>query len=308
MPVYRWVGAGSRIALCAAAVSLAACEVNLNTEGVVSRETKSFKVAGIPDVQLDTFEGAIEVHSWDRNEVEVEIERRAMEQTLVDQMNVTAEQQGDRIVIKVTGPGRSREFEGIQIGTHFSPSARLRVALPRQSQLAAKTGDGSITVEDLSGKIAITTSDGSVRATRLSGDITVRSGDGSIRMERIEGRVDLETEDGSIGLEAKPTMLRARTSDGAIRLEIAPDTTMTEDWDVQTTDGSVTVTLPTGFNGQLDAETRDGSVRARLPGVSDEARDGATRDERRRTLKATLGSGGRTVKVRSGDGTIRIEH
>ncbi len=190
MPVYRWVGAGSRIALCAAAVSLAACEVNLNTEGVVSRETKSFKVAGIPDVQLDTFDGAIEVHSWDRNEVEVEIERRAMEQTLVDQMNVTAEQQGDRIVIKVTGPGRSSEFEGIQIGTHFSPSARLRVALPRKSQLAAKTGDGSITVEDLSGKIAITTSDGSVRATRLSGDITVRSGDGSIRMERIEGKVD----------------------------------------------------------------------------------------------------------------------
>ncbi len=37
-------------------------------------------------------------------------------------------------------------------------------------------------------------------------------------------------------------------------------------------------------------------------------REGATRDERRRTLKATLGSGGRTVKVRSGDGTIRIEH
>ena len=60
MPVYRRVGAGSRIALCAVAVSLAACEVNLNTEGVVSRETKSFKVAGIPDVQLDTFEGAIE--------------------------------------------------------------------------------------------------------------------------------------------------------------------------------------------------------------------------------------------------------
>jgi DUF4097 and DUF4098 domain-containing protein YvlB len=308
MPVYRWMRAGSRIALCAAAVSLAACEVNLNSEGIVSRETKSFKVTGIPDVQLDTFEGAIEVHSWDRNEVEVEIERRAMEQSLVDQMQVTAEQQGDRIVIKVTGPNRSREFEGIQIGTHFSPSARLRVVLPRQSQLAAKSGDGSITVEDLNGKIAITTSDGSVRGNRLAGEITVRSGDGSIRMERIEGKLDLETEDGSIGLEAKPTVLRARTSDGAIRLDIAADTAMTEDWDLQTADGSVVLTLPTGFNGELDAETRDGVVRAQYPGLSDEQREGADRDERRRKLKATLGSGGRTVKVRSGDGSIRIEH
>lgn len=307
MLVYRWVGVTSRLVICAAAVSLAACEVNLNSEGIVARETKSFKVAGTPDVQLETFDGAIEVHSWDRNEVEVEIERRAMEQSLVDQIKVSAEQQGDRIVIKVTGPS-DREFDGIQIGMHISPTARLRVALPRQSQLAAKTGDGSITVEDVNGKIAITTSDGSVRASRLAGDITVRSGDGSIRMDRIEGKLDLETEDGSIGLEAKPSVLRARTSDGSIRLEIGADAAMAEDWDIQTADGSVTLTLPSGFNGQLDAETRDGAVRANHPGVSNEAREGEDRDERRRTLKATLGTGGRVVKVRSGDGTIRIEN
>ena len=42
MSVYRWVGVGSRVVLCAAAVSLAACEVNLNSEGIVSRETKTF--------------------------------------------------------------------------------------------------------------------------------------------------------------------------------------------------------------------------------------------------------------------------
>ena len=59
MPVYRWVGVTSRLVMCAAAVSLAACEVNLNSEGIVARETKSFKVAGIPDVQLETFDGSI---------------------------------------------------------------------------------------------------------------------------------------------------------------------------------------------------------------------------------------------------------
>ena len=306
MQVYHRVGAASRVLLCAAAVSLAACEVNLNSEGIVSRETKSFKVAGTPDLQIETFDGAIEVHSWDRHEVEVEIEKRAMEQSLVDEIKVSAEQQGDRIVLKVTGPTR-RDFEGIQIGMHVSPTARLRVALPRHSQLTARSDDGSITVEDVSGKIAINTRDGSVRGTRLAGEITIRSGDGSIRMDHIEGKIDLETEDGSIGVEAKPTVLRARTSDGSIRMEIAADSSMTEDWDLQTADGSVTLTLPAEFNGQLDAETRDGAVRARHPGITDEARDGEDREERRRTLKAKLGSGGRTLKVRSGDGTIRIE-
>ena len=131
-----------------AALSLAACEVNLNSEGIVSRETKTFKVDGIPDLHLETFDGAIEVHSWDRDEIEVEIERRAMEQSLIDEMKISAEQDGDKVVVKVTRPGQ-RDFDGVQIGVHFSPSARLRVALPRKSLVTAVRGDGSIAVEDV---------------------------------------------------------------------------------------------------------------------------------------------------------------
>jgi DUF4097 and DUF4098 domain-containing protein YvlB len=300
-------GVGTRTLLLIATLALVACEVNLNSEGIVSRETKTFKVNGIPDVELETFDGAIEVHSWDRSEVEIEIERRAMEQSLVDEIKVSAEQDGDRVVVKITGPRRREGFDGIQVGVHFSPSARLRVALPRKSQLRAKSGDGAITVEDIAGKIALNTNDGSVRGMRLAGEIQVRSGDGSIRMERIEGIVDLETEDGSIQLEAKPSQLRAKTADGSIRMQIDPDSTMADDWDVQTGDGAVVVTLPAEFNGELDAETRDGAVRASHPALSAESRSGEDREQRRRKLRATLGSGGPTFRVRSGDGTIRIE-
>jgi DUF4097 and DUF4098 domain-containing protein YvlB len=291
-------------ALLLAACSVAAgCEVNLNSEGIVSRETKTFKVTGAPELQLETFDGSIEIHSWDRSEVEVEIEKRAMEQSLVDQMTVSAEQQGNRVVVKVSRPGR-RDSEGIQVGVHFSPTARLRVAVPRQSTLTALSGDGSITIEDVSGKITLTTNDGSVRASRVVGEIMVRSGDGAIRMDRVEGKVDLETEDGGITIEAKPTALRARTADGSIRIEVEPDTVMAEDWDLQTADGSVVLTLPADFDGELDAVSRDGAVRANHPAVSGEAREG---EERRRALKAKMGNGGRTVRVRTGDGSIRIE-
>jgi len=295
--------------LVIAAASLAACEVNLNSEGIVSRETKKFEVTGVPEVQLETFDGAIEIHSWDRNEVEVEIEKRAMEQSLVDDMKVTAEQQGDKIIIKVTRPGGTDDFDGVQIGVHFSPSARLRVALPRQSSVTAVSRDGSITVEDVSGKIALNTNDGSIRGTRLSGEIVVRSGDGAIRMDRAEGKLDLETEDGSITIEAKPSSLRARTADGTIRLEVEPDSIMIDDWDVQTIDGSVVLSLPPSFNGLLDAETRDGAVRSSLkPADVETPRESREdREERRRTLRVTLGSGGKTVRVRTGDGSIRIE-
>jgi hypothetical protein len=127
--------------VAAAVVALAGCEVNLNSEGIVSREVKTFKVSKVPDVQLDTFDGAIEIHSWDRDEVEVEIERRAMEQSLVEEMKIVAEQQGDRIVVKVTGPPRY-ESRGIQIGVNVSPSARLRVAVPQRGRFHHPRGCG----------------------------------------------------------------------------------------------------------------------------------------------------------------------
>jgi hypothetical protein len=297
---------GRSLLIAAAVLAVAGCEVNLNSEGIVSRETKTFTVSGQPEVLVETFNGAIEIHSWDRSEVEIEVEKRAMEQTLVDDMKIVAEQQGNKIVLKVTSPGRY-ESRGIQIGVNFSPSARLRIALPRRSQIDAKSNDGSITVEDVTGKVTLNTGDGSVRATRVSGEVLVRSGDGGIRMDAVEGKLDLETDDGSITGEVRPTALRAHTGDGSIRLELLNDSKMDADWDVQTSDGSVVLTLPGDFAAELDAESRDGAVRSTHPAIKSETREGESREERRRSLRATLGGGGKILRVRTGDGSIRIE-
>jgi len=296
-----------------ASTALGACEVNLHTEGLSARDVRTFKVTGAPDVVLETFDGAIEVHSWDRNEVEVEVEKRAMEQPLIDQMKVDVEQQGDRIVVRVTGPARA-DFRGITVGVHISPTARLRVAVPRATNLQAKSGDGSIRVEALDGKLVLNTADGSVTGVRVSGDIRIRTGDGSIKLDDVAGNLDLETDDGSIGIDARPAALHAKTGDGTIRVTIDPDAAMAADWDLTTGDGSVILTLPSGFNAELDAETSDGVVRSDHPLLKEltaerrSGEDGDERRERRRSLRTRMGEGGKILKVRTGDGTIRIEH
>jgi DUF4097 and DUF4098 domain-containing protein YvlB len=295
-------------AVVAAATLAGACEVNLNSEGLTARETRNFKLTGQPEVVLDTFDGAIEIHSWDRDEVEVEIEKRAMEQSLIDEIKVHVEQKGNHVEVRVTGP--AHEFH-MTIGRNMSPSARLRVALPRASRVQATSSDGSIRVADVDGTIVLRTADGSVAATRVSGDISVRTDDGSIRMERAAGKLDLETGDGSIVVDAKPTVLRLKTGDGTIRAQIDSDSQMTDDWDLSTEDGSVILTLPSSFNGELDAETRDGSVRTTHPLLRsadrDRSADNEDRRERRRSLRARMGEGGKALRVRTGDGSIRIE-
>ena len=290
----------------------AGCEVNLNSEGLSAREVKTFKVTGVAELNLDTFDGAIELHSWDKNEIEVEIEKRAMEQVLLEEIKVDAQQQGDKVTIKITGPTRM-EHRGLTIGVNISPTARLRVAVPRNINIHAVSGDGSIRAEAIEGRLVLNTSDGSVTGTRLGGDIQIRSGDGSIRIDNSTGKLDLETTDGSIGLEAQPSVLRAKTGDGSIRATIEPDTVMADNWELTTSDGTVVVNLPSLFNAELDVETNDGSVRTSHPLLDDDRerrRDGEDSDERRerrRMLRSKLGDGGKMFRIRSGDGSIRIE-
>jgi hypothetical protein len=80
---------------------------------------------------------------------------------------------------------------------------------------------------------------------------------------------------------------------------------MRDDWSVRTGDGSVVVELPDGFAAEIDAETQDGAVRSELDVMGSSApADG--RRESRRILKGKLGAGGKVLKLRTGDGSIRL--
>ena len=71
---------------------------------------------------------------------------------------------------------------------------------------------------------------------------------------------------------------------------------------VATSDGSVTIELPDGFNAEIEAEpSSDGRVRNDLMLTNP---TGGTRETR--TLKGRLGEGGKRITLRTGDGTIRL--
>ncbi len=284
---------------------LSACTVNVNTEGATASDTRKFTVTGPPTVTLDTFDGAIEVHSWDRNEVEVTIDKQAQDDALLAQIVVEQSQEGDHVTLRVRGPagaGRS----GLVIGVSFSPRATLRVALPKSATLELKSGDGSITVEDVAGTFTLNSGDGSIVGTRLTGDVRARTGDGSIRLRETTGRVDAETLDGSIVVNGTLTHLRAKTGDGSVRIGAEGGSALGDDWLVETGDGSVEVRLPQGVAAVIDASTSDGVIRSSYPGLAIPDRPEGERTDRRE-LKSTLGAGGHTLRVRTGDGTIRFE-
>ena len=133
----------------------------------------------------------------------------------------------------------------------------------------------------------------------------MHTGDGSIELDDVTGNVDTDTDtgDGSILVAGKLTSVRARSGDGRIAIRAEPGSTTGGDWDIHTGDGSITIDLPDPFGGELDAHTGDGGIQLRnltLSGVSGELD--------RHNMRGRLGSGGKTVRVRTGDGSITIRN
>ncbi|MGE3343575.1 MAG: DUF4097 domain-containing protein [Vicinamibacterales bacterium] len=290
----------TRLALpLTAAVLLSACSIDVDSQGYIEREEKRFTVSGLPTINLTTFDGSIEVRGWDRNEVVVEIEKRGQDKEVVSRFTVTAEQKENQISVDVRHSGGSTY---IGIGTFTSPSARLVVSAPRHSNLMARSGDGSVLLDRLDGKLEVKTSDGSIRAVETSGTQLFETGDGSITLEDVAGAIEGRTDDGTVRVSGMPSALRVRTGDGSIVLRIRRGTVMTDDWTVTTNDGSIVAELPEDFSAMIDAEPgSDSRARTDLELID---QVGGTRDNR--TLQGRLGAGGKRLQLRSGDGSIRL--
>lgn len=91
-------------------------------------------------------------------------------------------QDGDRIEVEVKKPAHEVVFFGVG---RMSPTAKLIVTMPRDGNVFAKSGDGSIRIEHVHGRLELRTGDGSIRATDIAGQLTLATGDGSVTLEDV---------------------------------------------------------------------------------------------------------------------------
>jgi len=286
--------------VAAGAFAGSACAVSVGSSGYVEHVDKRFKVtSAIANVRLSTFDGAIEVRSWDKSEVVVQVELRGNDKEAVSKIEITTAQKDDTIEVATRNTVKGG-FTGI--GYYVSPSAKLIANVPRNSNLAIRTSDGNVVIERVNGRAEIRTSDGAIRLTETSGEVLAETTDGNIQIDDVVGRVEIRTNDGSIRLSGTPTRLRARSDDGSVALRIRTGATMTEDWMIDTGDGSVSLELPEGFSAEIEADPgSDGRVRNDLILANVV---GGTREKR--ALRGSLGTGGKKLTIRTGDGTIHL--
>lgn len=286
---------GGLAALAMPLLTAACVEVTAGDIVHVEREERRFSVSGKPEITLRTFDGSIEIRPWDRNEVLVVVEKRAATPQAAETIDVEMTQDGNRVGVTARAAPR------VGIGWFGPRRARLIVSVPASADLQARSGDGSLDVEGVSGRLELRSGDGSIRGRRLAGQVIAQTGDGSIRLDEVSGALEANTGDGSIVAGGTFSTLRVRTGDGSVVLQAAAGSITADAWNIATGDGSVTLELPADFSAELDAHTGDGTIAMREVTVSH-----VTGRMARNTVRGQLGSGGRSLRIRTGDGSITL--
>ena len=285
---------------CAGLPVLAGCVVQVDSGGFTSRERVHFKLEGRPVIELSTFDGAIEVQSWDKAEVVVQVESRASSKDLLQSIDVDAKNQDSHVVVNVTAqerPGWDLSSGGV------SRSARLIATVPADSELRVRSGDGSLRIERVRGRIEAHTDDGRIAIRDVAGEVVAETGDGSVQIEDLDGRCTVRTQDGSVLVTGRLRgSLKAESGDGSVTVRAADGSTIDDSWHIETGDGGVVLALPEQVDARLDVETNDGRISLNgMPDLPIE-REGSSR-----RLQAVLGNGQGRLRVRTGDGTITLK-
>lgn len=262
-------------------------------------------------VEIENFNGSIEINGWDKETVEINGTKYAGSQELLDRLKVEISDMPDSIRIRSIRPAERRGNMGVKYTLSIPRKAILeRITSSNGSVRVAqiegsgriKTSNGSVRASDFKGNIDIATSNGAVELDVFSGGAIIRTSNGSIKARGVKGYFDADTSNGSVDahiVEAssgKP--VRVESSNGRINLQI--DTLKDSDVQASTSNSSLTVKLPASLNARIKASTSNASIESEY----DLTVKGTISKSR---LEGTIGSGGPLLDLHSSNGSIRIQ-
>ncbi len=237
--------------------------------------SKTFTLNGKPELRVETSDANIHVDTWDQNTIEARVTTTRWK--IGDKgITIVDHQSGDSVDLEIRFPHRNFVF---QVGER---RVDIEIHMPREGKLNLHTGDGDIRLSKFKGDMDLETSDGSQELEEVDGSLRARSGDGNLRAS---GRFD---------------QLELNTGDGRIEARSLPGSTLTSSWDLHTGDGSVTLQVPESLSADVDLHTGDGHITLELP-LTVQGQLGE------KTIRGKLNGGGNSLRVHTGDGSIRLE-
>lgn len=130
-------------------------------------------------------------------------------------------------------------------------------------------------------------------------DLELRTSNGGISVADVVSRVRFEASNGGVTLRDIGGDVKGQTSNGGLRVELSGDRWVGEGLDVRTTNGGVRLAIPEGYSARLETGTTNGSMNVGFPVTVQGRLTG--------NLGVDLGDGGATLKVRTTNGSVRVD-
>jgi hypothetical protein len=247
---------------------------------------RTLPLAAGGEVVLQNVNGNITVDTWDRDEVQLDVEKKVKAGSQADadealkHFEVEIRSASDRLHVEAKPPRQNSGFLDWLLRNNIQYTATYRLTVPRRSHLEAETVNGSVTVSGIEGRLAVTTVNGGVSLDRVTGDSEVSTVNGRVEVADARGSVSASTVNGGVDVE-----LRQVDRDA--------------DMSFTTVNGGIDLSLPADVATHLDARTSNGGISTDFP-VEVERRHG------RKSVQAELNGGGGELKVRTTNGGIHI--
>jgi len=269
-------------------------------------EAQSWPAESDVRIRIELVSGNIEIEGWDRDEVRVEVEGDT-----VNALDVRA----SRRRIRIRGPkfGRGRVFR--RMG---DLDVDVRLSVPARSRIEAKTTNGTIRVEGVSGTLDLSSANGDIEVRGKPTEARLETINASIDFEGASSLVDARTVNGSIDLTGVAGELFASTISGSIRAEADA----LERVELKTLSGSIRlrarllkgvrahlksfsggieIELPAETSARFDIHSFSGGIRNELPTTRTDTAPG-----NRRHMEFTSGDGDGRVTIESFSGGVEI--
>ena len=163
------------------------------------------------------------------------------------------------------------------------------------ADLQVKSGSGAVSANGVGGSVHASTESGGLTFERIGASLDAATGSGAVRATFTgPGDVQVRTQSSAVGLYGVDGGLRVETGSGHVSVSGRPQ----GPWQITTSSSSVDLAFDPAAAAALDVATRSGNVRVEGLNVT------GTIDKRR--VAGVLGTGGSSVQVRSGSGSIRL--
>lgn len=259
------------LAIALAGLLLSGC-ISITSDGDAAdaateeNQNHSYVVSDNPTVDVTGFNGSIEIVVG--NDGVVDIETRL---TIIGRVSYSTRLDGNTVFVIAKKVGT-----GISFGR--SPKAEIKLIVPTNTIVKARTSNGALEVTGTVGSGELVTSNGRITVSGVAGQFDLETSNGRITMSDVDGQFKAHTTNGSIDFSGT----LAATSDSSFT----------------TSNGSIDVVFSGEPDVEIDARTSNGTAASDRPIL-------ATTTEKTRLI-GKYGAGSATLELRTSNGSIKI--